>query len=135
MPFVPTTLTAVGTGAERRVTCLELETARTGGLPVALYVGREEKDNDDGKAKAEVAATRKFEKELLGSAEAATAAAGWTLLRVDRGDPDAARLASSFGVAQAPAIVLFLPDEAKPIQLDRLTSAGTLVKWFKKGAP
>ncbi len=134
VPFVGATVRATGGGSDRRVTCDELEQARKSGTPVAVYVGRETREGDDAKAKAEVAAARKFEKEVLCSADAAKAASGWTLLRLDRAEADHATLAQSIGIAAAPAIALYLPDVAAPELLDRMTSATTLTKRFKQAA-
>ncbi|MSR47651.1 MAG: hypothetical protein EXS13_11415 [Planctomycetes bacterium] len=136
VPFVATTLRASGSGETRRVVCDELDAARKAGNPVAIYLGREPRDGDKGDAKAEATAARKFEKQVLGAEEAAKAGVGWTLLKLDRSEPDHALLVATLGRATpsiiAPAIVLWLPDESEPVLLDRMTSAGTLAKWFRK---
>ena len=136
VPFVATTVRVTGSGETRRVVCDELDAARNAGKPVAIYLGREPRDGDKGDAKAEATAARKFEKQVLGSEEAAKAGAGWTLLKLDRSDPDHALLVATLGLATpsiiAPSIVLYLPEVSEPALLDRMTSSGTLTKWFKK---
>ena len=135
VPFRDAELAAEGEGAARKVSCPALDEARGRKAPAALYVGREEPAGADAKGRAEAAAARKFEKEALGSGEAAKAAEGWTLLRVDRGDPDGAALARALGVEQAPAVLLFLPGEEKPVVLGRDATGGALALQMKKAAP
>jgi hypothetical protein len=142
VPFTAALVKATGAGAARRAQCEEFDRAQKAGTPVAIYVGREPREGDGGDAKAESVAARKFEKETLGSEEAGKAAAGWTLLKLDRGDADHALwleslpidVASRGRLKAAPAIVLWLPDEAAPVVLDRMTSGATLAKWLRKGS-
>lgn len=132
--FVPAEIVAEGEGAERTVKCAALDDARAAGTPVAVYVGRGPRTDDDAKAKAEAAASRAFEKGTLNSDDAAKAASGWTLLRLDRGDKDQAALAKSLGVEEAPALLLFAPGAEKPQALPRDATGASLAFQMKKTA-
>ena len=135
VPFEPAVLAVSGEGAARTVSCAAMDEAKAAKRPVALYIGREERSGDEAKAKAEIAACRKFEKEALGADEPAKAAAGWLLLRLDRADADQALLAKSLGVETAPAVVLLAPGAEKPVVLDRQATGGSLAYQLKKLAP
>ncbi len=135
VPFLPPEITAEGEGEARRVACRALVDAAAEKVPAAVYVWRKETPGDDAKAKAEASASRRFAKESLGSAEAEKAAAGWVLVALDRSDPDQARLAKSLGVEAAPAVVLLVPGEAKPILLEKGISGGGLALHFRRHAP
>jgi hypothetical protein len=126
LAFVPATVTATGEGAARTVRCAEVDEARAAGRPLLVYVGRDSADEKDRPARAEAAASRKFEKGALDSKAAADAAAGWTLVRLDVADPDQAAVAASLGAERAPALLLWEPGEEKPVRLPATISGPDL---------
>jgi len=130
--FGPAEVAVTGEGADRKASCAVLDEARARGAPVAIYVGRGAREGDDAKAKAEAAACLRFEKEVLSSGEAAKAAAGWTLLRLDRGDPDQAGQARSLGAGEGPAVLLFAGERNEAQILDRKATGGGLAILLKK---
>jgi hypothetical protein len=135
VPFLPPEIATEGEGATRKVTCRALLDAKAEKVPAAVYVWKKALPTDDAKGKAESEACRRFDRESLGSAEAAKAAEGWTLVLLDRADADQALLAKSLGVEVAPAVVLVVPGEPKPVVLDRGIGGGGLAVHFRKYAP
>jgi hypothetical protein len=135
IPFEPAEVEGTGEGAARTVACRALDDARTEKRPAAVYVWRKGTDDGDAKAKAEVAACRKFARESLRGADAVKAAEGWTLLFLDLSEPDQALLAKSLGAEAAPQVILLVPGEEKPLLLDRAISGGGLAHHFRKHAP
>ena len=102
--------------------------------PLLLFVGREERRDDDRSAQKQVKETRKFEKRAFKHKDLAEAAKGWTLVRLDLANEDHALLARGLGVTEAPALLMFLPDEEKPQDLKRIKAA-SLLYHLKKHAP
>ncbi len=135
IPFVPAKVVPRVNGMVLDPSCAVLEEAIAKKRPVALYVGREEREGDDAKAKAETAACRRFEAGPLGSEEAARASAGWVLLRLDRADLLHAHIARAYTSETAPAVVLLVPNLPKPTVLDRQASGSSLAYLLKKHQP
>jgi hypothetical protein len=102
--------------------------------PLLLFIGREERRDDDRLAQKQVKVTRKFEKRAFQHKDLAEAAKGWTLVRLDIADENHALLARKFGVTVAPALLMFLPGEEKPTDLRKIKAA-SLVYHLKKHAP
>ena len=109
-------------------------TWRQGARPLLLFIGREERRDDDRAAKKQVKETRKFEKRAFQHKDLAEAAKGWTLVRIDLGDETHALIARGFAVTEAPALLMFLPDETRPKDLGKIKAA-SLVYYLKKHAP
>lgn len=132
VPFLRSEVVAEDGGTDVR--CPALDEAREADRPVLAYFGRDEREGQERKVRAEVKAARKFEKSTLDSKKAAEAAAGWTLLRFDLGEEAHARLAAALGVEKAPALVLFTPGaEHGEVLKSRLTGA-SLAYILKKQA-
>jgi hypothetical protein len=102
--------------------------------PLLLFIGREERRDDDRPAQKQVKVTRKFEKRAFQHKDLAEAAKGWTLVRLDIADENHALLARKFGVTVAPALLMFLPGEEEPTDLRKIKAA-SLVYHLKKHAP
>ena len=112
--------------------CEAFATARAEKRPILLYVGREETADDDKAARKQVKAARKFERGTLSSKKAAEAAKGWTLLRLNIADKAHAELLKSFGVVQAPALLVFEPGAEKPTDLGTKLKGPNLAYHLKK---
>jgi len=97
--------------------CAALETAREDKKPILLYFGREPGEKDVRKAKSQVKKCRKFEKGTLSSKKAAAVAKGWVLLRFDVSQPAHAKLLASFGIKEAPALVMYGPGAATHVNI------------------
>jgi hypothetical protein len=135
VPFRPVMVIGEGTGAARKLSCPALDEAKETKTPAAVYVWRRGVEGEDAKGKAEGDGCRRFEKDSLGSAEAAKAAEGWALFVLDRADADQAEFAKALGVEAAPGIVLVVPGEPKPVLLDKGISGSNLAYQFRKYAP
>jgi hypothetical protein len=113
VPLVTVDVVWDGEGATRKAVCAAFDQAVAAGTPVLLYAGREKVVEGEKGTKAEVALARKFEKGPLQVEAAATASAGWALLRLDLArDADRAFLAT-LGVTAAPQLVL-VPAKTAP---------------------
>jgi len=139
LPLVWAEVAADGEGAARTARCAAVEGAREAGRPVLLWFGREPPPADDrskdAKARrAEAAAARETERTVLDSKQAAESAKGWTLLRFDLADADHALYARSLGVEAAPALLLIVPGEEKPVRMARPTAADLAFR-LRKHAP
>ena len=121
-----------GEGTDKQATCAELDEALEAKKPVLAYFGRGHFDPKDKPAKKEAKRARSFEKGTLNSKTAAKQIAGWVLLRFDMADEDHAVLAASYGVTEAPMLLLFEPGAEKPRLLDRKTTGHSLAGLFKK---
>lgn len=108
--------------------------ARREDRPILLYAGRDSADKKDRKARKEVKASRKLEKGALSSKKAAEAAKGYVLFKIDLADERQARWAKTKGIEKAPALLLFLPGEAEPVDLSKVKGA-SLAYHLKKHAP
>jgi hypothetical protein len=109
-------------------------TWRQDARPLLLFIGREETRADDRKAGKQVKATRKFEKTAFKHKDLEAAAKGWKLVRIDLADETHALLARGYGVTEAPALLMLLPDETRPKNLGKIKAA-SLVFYLKKHAP
>lgn len=109
-------------------------TWRQDARPLLLFIGREETRDDDRAAQKQVKETRKFEKRAFKHKDLAAAAKGWKLVRFDLADDDHAKVARGLAVTEAPALLMFLPGEAKPKNLGKVKAA-SLVYYLKKNAP
>ena len=118
----------------RTPTCETLDAAREAKKPVLLFFGREERNDDNRKARAQVKKSRKYEKSAFGSKKTAEAAEGWVLLRFDLGDRDHAALAKGLGIEAAPALLFFLPGEEKPVS-PGLIKGSSLAYHLKRHGP
>lgn len=120
--------------------CAAFDEARAAGRPVLVYVAREGvAENRDEKVtkelrarRAEAAACREVERGALDSKLAADAAEGVALLRLDLGDDAHAKWALALGVEKAPALLLFVPGEEKPVVLPKTLSGADLAARLKK---
>ena len=110
-----------GEGTDRTATCPELVAAREKKQPIVLYVGRGHFAPKDKAAKKENKAARKFEKRVLNAKKAAEAAEGFALLRFDLFDEDHALLARQWGVESAPTLLIWAPEDEKPVAHPKLT--------------
>lgn len=115
--------------------CPAFDEAREAGKPVLLYAGRDARPDDSRKLKKEVKAARRLEKRAFGSKKAAEAAKGWVLLRLNLGEKEHAVYAKSLGIESAPAVLMFLPGEEKPVDLGTRIRGANLEYHFKKHAP
>lgn len=115
--------------------CDAVEAARKDGRPALLYFGRDPVADPTREAKKEIRASQKFERRTLDSEKAADAAKrveGLVLLRFDRGDPEAAAYARTFGVKRAPCLVLLAREGGEPKLLDAGTSGASLAYQLEK---
>jgi hypothetical protein len=119
-------------GTTRKVACPALEQAKTDGKPALVYVSRGDRADADKPAKEQAAASRKVEKALLNSGEAAKALEGWTLVRLDVADADHLAFAKTLGVDKAPALVVIVPGEEKPLTIDASVTGDALAFKLKK---
>ena len=65
----------------------------------------------------------------------ADASAGWTLLRFDLWDEAHASYAASLGVEKAPALLVIVAGEEKPVVLPKTVTGADLAFRLKKSAP
>jgi hypothetical protein len=108
--------------------------ARRADRPILLYAGRDSADRKDRKGLKEVKASRKFEKGTLSSKKAGEAAKGYVLFRIDLADERQARWAKTKGIEKAPALLLYPPGGAEPLDLSRVKGA-SLAYHLGKHAP
>jgi len=139
LPFVRAKVALRGEGTDAKAVCSALDEAREAKKPVLLYFGRSPVGGSDTPtvrgwkaAKKEAKRSRKFEKGTLNSKVAAKEATGWILLRFDLADTAAARLAKTWDVKAAPALVLFEPGASSARVLDRKISGYALAALLKK---
>jgi len=130
--FAPAELKVEIDGTSRKVSCPALDEAKKDGKPALVYVSRGDRAEADKTAKAQAAASRKLEKGLLDSGEAAKALEGWTLVRLDVADADQLAVAKSFGADKAPALLLLVPGEDKPQIVDLSTTGDAFAFKVKK---
>jgi hypothetical protein len=133
--FVAAEVVSEGEGASAKWTCPAIDAAKKDGKPVLVYVTRGERPDADKAAKAQAAASRKLEKGLLDSEQAAKAAEGWTLVKLDLADAGHLAYAKTLGADKAPALLLLVPGEEKPQTVDAATTGDALAFKLKKFAP
>lgn len=131
VPFQPPEL--AGEGEEIR--CEAIDAAREAGKPVLLYVGREGREEDARKLKAQVKSCRAFEKSCFGSKKTAEDAEGWLLLRFDLSDEAHAAFLQRYGIEEAPALRMIVAGEESPIDPGTKLKAANLSYHLKKHAP
>ena len=95
-------------------------------------MSRGERADADKSAKAQAAASRKLEKGLLDSEQAAKAVDGWTLVRLDVADADQLAFAKTLGADKAPALLVIVPGEEKPQTIDASITGEALAFRLKK---
>ncbi len=132
LPFQRAKVTVTGEGTDKKARSALLTEALATKKPVLLYFGRGSFGPKDKVAKKQNKRARKFEKGTLNSKTAAKVADGWVLLRFDLADEDHATLAASYGVTDAPSLLLFEPGVEKPRALDHKTSGNVLTGILKK---
>jgi len=119
-------------GTTRNVSCPALDQAKKDGKPALVYVSRGERPDADKTTKPQAAASRKLEKGLLDSEQAAKALDGWTLVRLDVADADQLAFAKTLGVDKAPALLAIVPGEEKPQTIDASITGEALAFKLKK---
>jgi hypothetical protein len=119
-------------GTTRNVSCPALDAAKKDGKPALVYVSHGERADADKTTKPQAAASRKLEKGLLDSEQAAKAAEGWTLVRLDLADADHLAFAKTLGVEKAPALLAIVPGEDKPQTIDVSITGDALAFKLKK---
>ena len=137
MPFAAAELKVDVDGTSRKVACPAIDAAKKDGKPVLVYVSRGEHegaDKADKTAKAQAAASRKLEKGLLDSEQAAKAVEGWTLVKLDLADADQLAFAKTLGADKAPALVAIVPGEEKPLVIDATVTGEALAFKLRKVA-
>jgi hypothetical protein len=122
-------------GTTTKWTCAAIDAAKKDMKPVLVYVTRGERADADKTAKAQAAASRKLEKSLFDSDQAAKAAEGWTLLKLDVAEADQLAYAKLLGADRAPALLALVPGEEKPQAIDLTITGEVLAFKLKKLAP
>jgi len=134
VPFDPAEVTIEATDdGEGAATCEALTNALQAGKPVLCYFGREPGLKDDKAIQKQIKACRKLEKAAFGSKKAAAEAKGWTLLRFDLSEKSHAKLANSYGVEAAPAVLLFAAGKKEPTDIGKRLKGANLAYHLKKG--
>ncbi len=129
MPFQLADLKAEGDGAARRVSCPALDAAKKDGRPALVYAPRVERPEA---SRPQAAASRRPERSFLDSEQAAKAAEGWVLVRLDLSDADQLAFAKTLGADKAPALVALVPGEDAPQQIDPSVTGEALAFKLKK---
>jgi hypothetical protein len=132
VPFAPADLKVEVEGTSRSVSCPAIDAAKKDGKPVLVYASRGERADADKSAKEQISASRKLEKGLLNSEQAAKALEGWTLVRLDLADADHLAFAKTLGVEKAPALVALVPGDEKPHPIDASVSGEALAFKLRK---
>lgn len=115
--------------------CDDVKRALVEGHPALVYFGRDPRPGASKDEEEQAERARKFEKKTLDSKTAADVAErveGLVLRRFDLGDEDAVAYAKSFGVQDAPALVLLYGAFDGPQVFDHRTSGAKLAAWLKK---
>jgi hypothetical protein len=133
--FLAADVKSKGEGAAAKWTCPAIDAAKKDQKPVLVYVTRGERADADKAAKAQAAASRKLEKGLLDSEQAAKAVEGWTLVKLDVAEPDQLAYAKTLGADKAPALLVLVPGEDKPQTIDLSITGEALAFRLKKAAP
>jgi hypothetical protein len=132
---VPFAMAEITRDHDDRPRCGSLEEARESGKPILLYVGRDPRPEDERRVRKQIKAAQRFEKGTLGSKKAAEAARGWVLLRLNLAEKSHAAFASTLGVEAAPALLMFLPGEERPVDLGCKLKGPNLAFHLNKHAP
>lgn len=119
-------------GTTTKWSCAAIDAAKKDAKPVLVYVSRGERADADKTAKAQAAASRKLEKGLLDSEQAAKAVEGWTLVKLDVAEADQLAYAKLLGADKAPVLLAFGPGDDKPQALDLTITGEALAFKLKK---
>lgn len=133
--FAAAEVTTTVDGTTKAWACAPVDAAKRDGKPVFVYVTRGERADADKALKAQAAASRKLERGVLDSGEAAKSAEGWTLVKLDLADADQCAYARALGADKAPALLLIVAGEDKPQLLDVAITADALAFKLRKLAP